>query len=107
MKAKELLKFIVDNQISTEDSQIIEIDDAKDFPNNGGIERMEFESQSDWLETFFGCKKVDKEIPAGDYIYFYSNNVDSSADWFKTFLSFAEIILDCDGDLAYLIRIED
>ena len=93
MKAKELLNWIVKNQIdTTESADIIEIPDDD-----------EFQSQKEFLEVFFGDERVNRHIPAGEYFYIWSD--ENRAEKLLEIADKSEMIL-LDGEI-YLFRIED
>jgi len=91
MKAKELLNWIVKNQIDTATgADIIEIPEGDDI-----------QSQKEFLEVFFGAKRVNRHIPAGDYFYIWSDVSEKLLE----IADKSEMILN-DGEI-YLFRIED
>ena len=95
MKAKDLLNWVVDFNLNGEDLFSVEISESD-----------EFESQSDFIEKFFGCIP-DKEIPAGGYIYIWSDVLPYEF-YDKKLEQKAEIALKAHEDYKiYLFRIED
>ena len=94
MKAKEFIKWFIENQIENTDLDYIEI------PNGDN-----FQSQEEFLEVFFGAEDVKRHIPAGNYVYIWWSEYNSDALLKK--LDSVEIILHNDGSPIWLFRIED
>ena len=94
MKAKDILKWVLDEQINTEGIAIVPIDNDHEFSN-----------QQDFLETFFGGTS-DRELSEGDYMYVYSDVVpDYSLNKLKE-LEDGKITLEGDETSIYLFKVE-
>lgn len=99
MKAKDLLKWIIDES-------------ALDRLNWTGVDRVgidddpEFGGKKKYIETFFGVK-TDLDIPTGDYLYIWEDCIGDKS--LKELRDLADEIyeLDKDGTKIYLVRFED
>lgn len=92
MKAKDLLKWIIDES-------------SFDRLNWTGIDRIIYNADFDF-EKFFNIVSP-KDMPSGDYIYIWEDCIGDSS--LKELRDLADKIyeLECDGDKIYLVRIED
>lgn len=57
MKAKELLKWIVNNDVCTDSMGTVEVDEEFDF------------------KGYFGYEPAVAKVPEGEYLYFYGDQV--------------------------------
>lgn len=95
MKASEILNWIIEYNLNGENLNQIEISDDD-----------EFQSQSDFIETFFGCVP-DKKIPNGNYLYVWSDTLPEDF-YVHNLVENADLVLDSHEDYKiYLFRIED
>ena len=102
MKAKEFLNWVLDNQISLDYAQMIEISEGD-----------QFESQEDFIELMFGVVPT-KNIPSGDYVYIYISDDETDFDAILKIKDKAEMILKLPDspnvereDFVFLFRMED
>ena len=98
MKAKDFLYWCLDYGVSTECGvDHIEIEDETIF----------CETKAEFIERFFGAKPL-KDIPAGEYVYVWSNVIDDKSDTCKEFiLKNSETRLCLDDCYIYLLRLDD
>lgn len=94
MKAKRFLKWFIENQIENTELDYIEIPEGDNL-----------QSQSEFLEVFFGAENVKRHIPGGDYVYIWQTDANHSA--LLSILEWVEMILENDGDSIWLFHIED
>ncbi len=100
MKAKDLLHFALNfqNDLMKNGCGFLDVSDFS-----------EFESQEDFLESFFGIKPT-KKIPEGEYLYVFA---DCISDLFfvenKKFFAAADLYLKEDNNDygIYLFKVED
>lgn len=94
MKAKDFLKWFIQNEIENTDSDYINIPDDE-----------ETETQKEFLEVFFGATDIKKKIPGGEYVYIWWN--ENNSDAILKILDSVEMIVHNGEDPIYLFRIED
>lgn len=94
MKAKEFLKWFIENQVENTELDYIEIPDGDDL-----------QSQEEFFEFFFGDENVKRHIPGGEYVYIWRN--ENNCEALAKIHDKSEIIVYNENDPIYLFRIED
>lgn len=95
MKAKDFLKWLIENDIEITCGAV----DYIDVPVGNVIQ-----TQGEFLEMFFGADNVNRKIPAGDYVYIWETEENKKP--LQNIREKAEIILVNDGDNIWLFHID-
>ena len=103
MKTREFLHWFIDSGLTYQDGVnyvTIEENEDKEFGT---------QTQKEFIQTFFGSKKPFRKIPAGEYVWVYSDALEKLEERdIETILKNFEIRLVTDEKVyIYLILLED